>query len=132
MNFVAQLKENNLKVTPQRLTIVEELYKYGHLNIDEIYKALKSKFPSVSLATIYKNINAMIEISFLSEVKIPKQKSVYELTKIEHSHVVCSKCNSIMDIELNTKELVKEASQLSEYTLYKSSIVFSGICKKCR
>ena len=132
MDFVAELKANNLKVTPQRLTIVEQLHKYGHLNIDDIYKELKSKFPSVSLATIYKNINAMIEISFLSEVKIPKQKSVYELTKMEHSHVVCTSCNNIMDIELNTTNLIKEASQLSNYTLCNSSIVFNGICNNCK
>jgi len=132
MNFVALLKENNLKVTPQRLTIVEELYTHGHVNIDDIYKALQSKFPSVSLATIYKNINAMIEISFLSEVKIPKQKSVYELTKMEHSHVVCSECNSIMDVAVDTSDLLKQASELSDYTLSRSSIVFNGICKDCK
>jgi len=132
MDFVAVLKKNNLKVTPQRLTIVEELYTHGHVNIDDIYKALQSKFPSVSLATIYKNINAMIEISFLSEVKIPKQKSVYELTKMEHSHVVCTSCNSILDIDLDTTSLIKEASQLSNYTLCKSSIIFNGICNNCK
>ena len=56
------------------------------MNIDDLYKKLLSKFPSVSLATIYKNINAMVEKVFLSEVKIPNTKSVYELVKTEHAH----------------------------------------------
>ena len=56
MNYIALLKDNNLKVTPQRLTIVEELYVNGHMNIDQVYKSLQEKFPSISLATIYKNI----------------------------------------------------------------------------
>lgn len=132
MNYISLLKENNLKATPQRLTIVEALYIQGHLNIDEIYKTLQSKFPSISLATIYKNINAMIEISFLSQVKIPQQKSVYELTKAEHAHVVCSKCNDILDIELDTSSLISEASKLSNYSLETSSIVFNGICPNCK
>lgn len=63
-NYTNLLKEYDLKVTPQRVAIVEELYKNGHMNIDDLYKKLLSKFPSVSLATIYKNINAMIEKFF--------------------------------------------------------------------
>ncbi len=132
MNYVELLKENNLKVTPQRLTIVEELFINGHMNIDQLYSSLKRKFPSVSLATIYKNINAMIEIFFLSEVKIPHQKSVYELTKDNHSHVVCSHCQTIMDIDLDISNILNEAKRLSDYSLVKSSIVFNGICPNCK
>ncbi len=132
MNYLNLLKENKLKATPQRLTIVEELYINGHLNIDELYHALKTKFPSVSLATIYKNINAMIEISFLSEVKIPNQKSVYELNKDEHAHVVCSNCNAIIDVALDTSSILKEASTLSNYKLDTSFIIFNGLCFNCK
>lgn len=132
MNYLALLKENNLKATPQRLTIVEELYTKGHLNIDELYTSLKAKFPSISLATIYKNIHTMIDISFLSEVKIPNQKNVYELSKREHSHVVCSKCNTIMDIEIDTSSLMIQASQISNFRLNESSVVFNGVCENCR
>ncbi len=132
MNYVALLKEKNLKVTPQRLTIVEELYVNGHMNIDQLYHSLKSKFPSVSLATIYKNINAMTDIFFLSEVKIPHQKSVYELTKEEHSHVVCTQCQTIMDIDLDISQVLSDAKQLSSYSLDESAIIFNGICPKCK
>ena len=132
MNYVALLKENNLKVTPQRLTIVEELYLHGHMNIDQLYSSLKEKFPSISLATIYKNINAMVDIFFLSEVKIPHQKSVYELTKAEHSHVVCSKCKSIVDIDLDVHKILDEAASLSHYTIKEDHIVFNGLCPDCK
>ncbi len=132
MNYVTLLKENSLKATPQRLTIVEELYLNGHLNIDELYQILQAKFPSISLATIYKNINAMIAISFLSEVKLPQRKSVYELTKKEHSHAVCSECDTIVDIELKTETLLNEASKISNFKLNEISIVFNGVCSNCR
>ena len=132
MDFVASLKANNLKVTPQRLTIIEELYKNGHMNIDELYVNLKKKFPSISLATIYKNINSMIGILYVSEVEIPNKKSVYELTKEEHSHLVCNKCNSILDIDLNLSTIKDEASKKSGFNLSKSSVVFTGLCPKCQ
>ena len=125
------LQNHNLKVTPQRLEIVDALYKNGHLNIDDLYKRLQDKCPSLSLATIYKNINTMCDKLFLSEVKIPNQKNVYELEKKEHSHAVCSKCNAIMDIELDIPDILNQAETISKYSLNKSSIVLSGLCPKC-
>ena len=131
MNYIASLQEHNLKVTPQRLEIVDILYKNGHLNIDQLYKSLHSKFPSLSLATVYKNINTMCDKFFMSEVKIPNMKSVYELAKKEHSHVVCTQCNEIMDIDLNTAAIYEEAKSKSNFNLDESSIIFNGICPKC-
>ncbi len=131
MNYIKLLNNHDLKATPQRLSIVENLYKEGHLNIDELYKILKCSFPAISLATIYKNMHAMSEKSLIEEIKIPNSKNVYELKKDQHSHVVCSKCHEINDIKLDTAELFKEAEYLSAFHLDKSSIVFNGICSKC-
>ena len=130
-NYTTLLKQYDLKVTPQRIAIVEELYKNGHMNIDELYRNLLSKFPSISLATIYKNINSMVEKLFLSEVKIPETKSVYELTKTEHAHMVCSSCGSICDIMLDVSSIVKEASTLTDFRINSTSVVLNGICGKC-
>jgi Fur family peroxide stress response transcriptional regulator len=131
MSHIEQLQNKNLKVTPQRLEIVDVLTHFGHINIDNLYKNLQSKFPTISLATIYKNLNTMQDKDFVCEVKIPHQKSVYEITKKKHSHVVCSNCNEIVDIEITTTKLTEEAKSLSGYQLDDSSIVFSGLCPEC-
>lgn len=132
MDFVTLLKDKHLKATPQRLTIVEELYTHGHLNIDQLYNALVAKFPSVSLATIYKNINAMSDIFFISEVKIPHQKSVYELTKETHAHLVCSKCASVEDIVLKSSDLIKEVQNHTSFKVENENILLEGLCPKCQ
>ncbi len=129
VNSSLLLKEYNLKVTPQRIAIVEELYNNGHMNIDDLYKKLLEKFPSISLATIYKNVNAMIDKVFLNEVKIPNAKAVYELVKEEHSHLVCSSCGIIEDIYVDRSVLVNNIQ--TDFKIEKISIVLSGICSKC-
>ena len=126
------LKEYNLKVTPQRVAIVEELYKNGHMNVDDLYKNLLERFPSISLATIYKNINAMVEKIFLNEVKIPEAKPVYELIKENHSHLVCSNCGKIEDITISTDILEDSLSSLSNFKVDSTEIIFSGTCCSCQ
>lgn len=132
INSSILLKEYNLKVTPQRVAIVDELYSNGHMNIDELYKKLLEKFPSISLATIYKNVNAMVEKVFLNEVKIPDAKSVYELAKEEHSHLVCSSCGRIEDIMIDTSILQSSIKAQSAFKIQNVDVVFSGLCKSCQ
>ena len=131
MKYINLLKEHHLKVTPQRLVIVDSLHKEGHLTIDKLYVTLKNNFANISLATIYKNIHLMETNNLIQEVKIPNHKSVYEIVKQEHSHTVCSQCSSIIDITLNTDELKEQLKLASGFNIDKSSIVFNGICNNC-
>ncbi len=131
MNYTQMLKSNDLKVTPQRVAIVEELYNFGHLNIDQLYTKLSEKFPSISLATIYKNINTMIEKVFVLEVKIPNEKSVYELIKDSHAHFVCENCKKIEDVHFDAKNLLSEVKKETSYKINSTTLVFNGLCTNC-
>ncbi len=128
---IENLKKSGLKITPQRVAIVEFLSEYGHLSISKMYELVKEKFPSISLATIYKNVNAMIDNGFLKEVKIIGQDSRYELNYGEHSHVVCKECGKVVDIDIDTQTLFKEAEEKSTIKVESSSMVFYGICGEC-
>jgi len=130
-NFANLLKEYDLKVTPQRVAIVKEFHQYGHMNIDDLYKKLLDKFPSVSLVTIYKNINSMVEKVFLQELKIPNSKTFYELAKNEHSHLYCNKCGHIEDIILDNSDIINQVSKMNHFKVDSTNIFLSGICTKC-
>jgi len=131
-NYTNALREHHLKATPQRLEIANTLERYGHINIDNLYDIMLKKFNSISLATIYKNINLMLENSFIQEVKIPHEKSVYELTKEAHSHLVCNKCNSIEDVSIDLPVVTHAVNNNSNFKIDKVDVVFSGVCKKCQ
>ena len=126
------LREYQIKVTPQRLSIVEELYGQVHMSIDELYDAIKKKFPSISLATVYKNINAMLERGFILEVKIPNEKSKYELVKSSHSHVLCESCGKVEDIEIDLEAIKKETANLTHYSISHDALILSGTCPSCQ
>ncbi len=131
-NYTNALRQHHLKATPQRLEIANTLARFGHVNIDKLYELMLKKFSSISLATIYKNINIMLENSFIQEVKIPNEKSVYELSKATHSHLVCTKCGEIEDITLDLSKISNAASTYSHFKINKTDLVLSGICQKCQ
>ena len=132
MNYETLLREHKLKVTPQRLGILSLMHTMGHINIEELYAQIKKQFSSISLATLYKNINSMVENKLITEVKVPHIKSKYEITKEPHIHLLCDKCSEFIDLDLNVDPLLSEASSKSHYELKGSCIVLSGLCEKCQ
>jgi len=132
MSNTQLLKSNNLKVTPQRLTILEEIEHAGHIEVDALYEILKISFPTISLATIYKNINQMYELKILEVIKVPDKKLQYEIAKAPHIHLACDKCGSIMDMNQCIDELMLSAESESGYRLNHSTVVLNGLCPSCQ
>ena len=131
-NYINQLRSYHLKATPQRIAITEALDAYGHLSVEQLYALLKQKFNSLSLATIYKNINIMMENAFVSEVKLPEQKSVYELTKESHAHLQCKECHNVWDIHLDLEDVMQSAAKNSTFAIESANLVLSGVCQECQ
>lgn len=130
--YAQALKIHNLKVTPQRLAITGALSEYGHLAIERMYELLQERFPTISLATIYKNVHIMMDANYIQEVKLPRAKSVYELTKETHSHLMCSACGTIEDLSIDFADVASIAASKTSFKIEQADLVFSGICKNCQ
>ncbi len=130
MQVVNSLKAHGLKVTPQRVTILSAIEKKGHANIDEIYKEAKTTNPTMSLATVYKNITSLIETKLLKEVAINNQKSKYELSKEPHSHLICKECGSLEDIDSNN--LFTLNNDKIDFDIEEVELNIYGVCNKCK
>ena len=131
MNFIEKLKIHSLKVTPQRLALLEEIEVAGHIDVEALYEILTISFPSISLATVYKNINQMYELKILEVIKVPHHKLQYEIAKAPHIHLACDSCGSVMDMKQCIDELMLSAESESGYRLNHSSVVLNGLCPKC-
>lgn len=134
MRFEKILKDNQLKVTPQRMAILKEIEKIGHTSIEEIYDNIKETYPSISLATIYKNLASMQEAGIIDEVRLPNQKQHYELIKEPHVHLVCEKCGSIVDVPMNDslKGLRESYEKSTNFKVKTASVAFVGLCSFCQ
>jgi len=132
MNYTEKLRENTLKVTPQRIAMLEEIEAAGHIDVDALYEILRMSFPSISLATVYKNVNQMYELSILEVIKVPNHKQQYEIAKAPHIHLACDACGSVMDMDQCIDELMDSAESGSGYRLNHSSVVLNGICPSCQ
>lgn len=108
MELVQLLKNCDLKATPQRLCVLKILRRHEHPNIDELYTDIKKEYPSISLATVYKNLNTLQEQGLVVEVNVPNQKTYYDIYEEPHIHIFCSNCGHISDVSFNEVQMQKQ------------------------
>jgi Fur family ferric uptake transcriptional regulator/Fur family peroxide stress response transcriptional regulator len=130
IDYIQLLKQSGLKATIQRTEILKSIDKAGHINIDKIYEDIKVNYPTLSLATIYKNILLMVEYGVILEVPISGEKSKYELKKDDHIHLICQSCGEIKDEEITPKK--RDILKVENFKINNAQINIYGLCQKCQ
>lgn len=128
--YVKILKENNLKVTPQRLIVLKYLGEHStHPTTDKIYKDLKTNNPSLSKTTVYNSLEVLEKHGIIQSITISGSELRYDFKHGMHHHFLCKKCGRIIDIDVecpNLGKMLECGHNVEEVHGY-----FKGICKKC-
>ena len=133
--MLAKLKTRDFRITPQRLVILKILaLSDGHPSVERIYEQVKENFPTTSLATIYKTVMLLKQLNEVLELGFPDGSNRYDGNKpYPHPHIVCIRCNRIIDPDLGSIEkLTEEAAQKTGYQIVDHRLDFFGICPKCQ
>ena len=72
------LKQKGLKSTAQRVMLLKSIEEAGHIDIDGLYQKMAELVPSISLNTIYQNLEKLAKEGLISKVALNSQKNVYE------------------------------------------------------
>jgi Fur family transcriptional regulator, peroxide stress response regulator len=99
------LKNGNLKVTPQRVAVLEALSNLNdHPTADKIKEYVVKNHPNIAVGTIYKTLETFVEKGFVKKVKTDEDVMRYDAILDKHHHLYCEETNRIEDFfddELN-------------------------------
>jgi Fur family transcriptional regulator, peroxide stress response regulator len=132
--ILQKLRDNGHKITPQRLAIVKVIAQSeGHPSVEDIYEQLKGDFPTMSLATVYRNIVTIKSLGEVLELGFPDGSNRYDGHKpYPHPHVICIKCKKIVDPELDSlDEMKEEVASETKFKILTHRLDFFGICSEC-
>ncbi|HRJ99881.1 MAG TPA: Fur family transcriptional regulator [Ignavibacteria bacterium] len=98
--FREQLKQKGLKVTPQRIAIYEAVVNLkNHPTAENIIDSIKKNHPSISVGTVYKILDSLVENRLLKKVKNEKDVMRYDAMIHKHHHLYCSDTDKIEDFD---------------------------------
>ena len=122
-----------LAATHQRQVIYEAVVaSAGHYSPETIYVAVRQRTPSISLATVYKNLRLFVEHGLLREVSPHASTLLVEGNLEPHHHLVCTRCKAVQDIEgdfIDYEKLSRRAPR--GFDLTQPLVEVFGLCRGC-
>ena len=104
-SIIGFFREKGIKVTSQRLAICKFiLSRKDHPTAEQIYQELRNEYPTISLGTIYKNLNLLKDLGLIQELGFKKGSVRYDPDMELHINMVCSKCGKISDYKAENVE----------------------------
>ncbi len=134
-SMVKKLRERGCKLTPQRLAVARVLaVSQGHPNVEAIFERLQDSFPTMSLATVYRNLMLFKSLGEVLELGFPDGSNRYDGNKpFPHPHVICVRCQKIIDPDLGSlKDMTAEVADETGFDILSHRLDFFGICGECK
>jgi Fur family peroxide stress response transcriptional regulator len=130
--LAAQCRAAGLAVTPQRLAVYRALLEAeDHPDSEDLHRRLKRVMPSLSLATVYKALEALRQLGVVQEVTFLSDTRRWDANMERHHHVVCTRCHRVDDIESEELDAIKPPHLPGGFVPREVSVQILGTCAAC-
>ena len=133
-SMMKRMREKGLKLTPQRLAIIDVLIekKLTHPSARVIYLEAKRRTRGVSLSTVYLTLNELSKHGIIKMLEFDKMENRYEGNVTDHINLVCKECHDIIDYRAPILVDSKEVIQKARFWVTDTRLEYYGYCQKCR
>ena len=132
------LREGGLKLTPQRLAVLDVFVREEgeHLTIEETYEKVKEVKSETGIATVYRTILLFEELGIVKKLDLNDGIYRYELNHDEeahgHHHLICSACGKVEEVKDDLLDSVEQTIEHDyKFRIKDHSLKFYGLCSDC-
>lgn len=119
--------------TIQRALVLEAVRAlHTHPTSADVYEAVREQHPSISRATVYRNLALLAERGDVLRVEVPNGADRYDFNIAPHHHVKCANCGCVDDVELVFEDdLLDRVKSACGFQLTGYQVIFEGLCPSC-
>ncbi len=132
--FQAHLEAKNLRKTPERFAILEEIYsKNDHFDVEALYVSMKEKNYRVSRATVYNTLDLLMGCDLVTKHQFGKNLAHFEKSYgfRQHDHLICMDCNKVHEFcDPRLQNIQTTVGQLLQFEVLHHSLILYGNCSK--
>ena len=116
----------------QRQTILDTVMQQKqHLTANELYRIIRPKNPHLSLGTVYRNLNLLVETGVLGRVSVSGEPDRFDWEPPPHAHLYCRKCGKVVNLEIPTQPVADLLAQCQGVRVERYSLLVTGLCADC-
>jgi Fur family ferric uptake transcriptional regulator len=132
-------KKQETGILSQRNTeqrqLIREILRHAdeHLDADEIYRQARQRSPSISLSTVYRNLQVFKELGLVEEHQFGNRRYYEPAQQAKHHHLVCLGCGRVFEFKCPSTERLKSTISKEEgFRVTYAEVRLSGYCPECQ
>lgn len=129
-----QATASGLRMTPQRIVLLGVLSQARtHPTADALYRQVRRRLPSVSQATVYRNLQELVRARLIGTLERAGSAVRYDANPDDHHHFICGRCGAVSDIYLKGVDYAVDAarSTMSLSRIERVELHLHGVCARC-
>ncbi|MCL2035710.1 MAG: transcriptional repressor [Oscillospiraceae bacterium] len=124
---------DNKRNTIQRRLIFDALKELNiHATAEQVYEHVAAGHPSISKATVYRNLGQMSESGEIINIGSFYGSAHYDHRCHDHYHFICEKCKRVFDINSYFPEICSHITNADGFEIKSHNLSFSGLCRECK
>ena len=135
----AQLRQTcvtrGLRLTPQRDVLLRALSETtGHPTTDDLVKKVRKVLPTVSTATLYRNVQELVRAGLIGTLERSGAAVQFEVNPDHHHHFMCRRCGQVWDVYLDEVAVTvdRHRTPLKGFRIDRRDVQLHGLCAACR
>jgi Fur family transcriptional regulator, stress-responsive regulator len=132
-DFERLLRESGLRVTRQRLAVLDALVVLAHADTDSVITAVRRELPEVSHQAVYDSLRTLTTAGLARRIQPNGSVARYEARVGDnHHHLVCRSCGAIADVDCAVGHVpCLAASDAHGYVVDEAEVIYWGTCPRC-
>ena len=133
-DLAARLREQGLRLTPQRELILRAVEELRHATPDEVLAHVRGQVSSVNASTVYRTLEVLEELGLVRHAHLSDRAPTYHsVTDHEHFHLVCRNCRKVISVDPDVLHpLIRQLEADHRFTVDVGHLTVFGTCGDCR
>lgn len=104
-----------------------------HPTADMVYSTLREQYPNISLGTVYRNLNFLVENGEIIRLSCGDGSEHFDGNPMPHNHFICQQCKQVYDLVMEPIDHINLIAGANFDGEIKGHVTyFYGICKQCK
>lgn len=133
--FLRFLRGRGQRVTGERLALFDEIFsQHGHIDAEELLTAMKARGLKISRATVYRNLDLLVESGLARKQRLGSRGFLYEHMHAgqQHDHLVCTGCGRVVEfVSPGIAALQAEICRAHGFMPARHTLQIAGLCNRC-
>jgi len=133
--FLDHLRSRGLRATAERRSLLRAIFaQHRHIDAEETLAAVRASGHKISRATVYRNLELLVECGLVAKVRLPGGRTVFEHLHpgLRHDHMTCRRCGRIVEfVSPGISALLAEICRAHDFDPAEPQLQIHGLCAKC-